>query len=52
MGFIQKLAKRNPRVYNKTVEKKAEYVIKDNTLYQKVKPKKKTMLSYLNPKNW
>ena len=52
MGFIQKLAKRNPRVYKKSLEEKKEYVIKDNTLYQKVKPKKKSILDYINPKNW
>ena len=49
MGFIQKLAKRNPRVYKKTIEEKAKYVIKDNALYQKVEPKKKSLLDYLNP---
>ena len=52
MGFIQKLATRNPRVYKKTTKDKAKYVIKDNTLYQKVEPKKKSLLYYLNPKNW
>ena len=52
MGFIQKLAKRNPRVYKQTSEKGPEYVVKNDTLYQKVKPKKKSILDYLNPKNW
>lgn len=52
MGFIQKLATRNPRIYKKTLEDKPEYVVKDYTLYQKVKIKKKSLLDYLNPKNW
>ena len=52
MGFIQKLAKRNSRVYKQTSKSGPKYVVKNNTLYQKVKPKKKSILHYLNPKNW
>ena len=51
MGFIQKLATRNPRVYKKTFEEKQKYIVKDNVLYEKFKPKKKNFLYYLNPKN-
>ena len=50
MGFIQKLAKRNSRVYKKTSKEK--YIIKNDTLYKKVEEKKKSILDYLNPKNW
>ena len=52
MGFIQKLAKRNPRVYKKTIEEKPDVIVKDNVAYQKIKPKKKNFLYYINPKNW
>tara|TARA_R100000900_G_C3333971_1_gene163932 strand:+ start:1114 stop:1272 length:159 start_codon:yes stop_codon:yes gene_type:complete len=52
MGFIQKLAKRNPRVYKKTSEEQPKYIVKDNTLYEKHKPRKKNFLDYINPKNW
>jgi len=52
MGFIQKLATRNPRVYKKTTEEKPEFIVKDHVLYQKAKFKKKNFLYYLNPKNW
>ena len=52
MGFIQKLAKRNPRVYKQNNVEKPTYVIKDNTLYEKAKSKKKNIFYYINPKNW
>tara|TARA_R100000808_G_C2014735_1_gene65700 strand:- start:93 stop:251 length:159 start_codon:yes stop_codon:yes gene_type:complete len=52
MGFIQKLATRNPRVLKKTPEEKPKYIVKDKVLYEKFKPKKKNFLYYLNPKNW
>ena len=47
MGFVQKLAKRK-------IKSKVEipmHIIKDNTLYVKVIPKK-TISYYINPKNW
>ena len=52
MGFIQKLATRNPRVYKEPIKENPKYVIKDNVLYEKFTPKKKNFLYYLNPKNW
>lgn len=47
MGFIQKLAKRK----SKNKEDMPMYIIKENTLYAKVLPKK-PILYYINPKNW
>lgn len=52
MGFIQKLATRNPRVYEKSIKKKPKYIVEDHTLYEIVVTKKKSFISYLNPKNW
>ncbi len=52
MGFVQKLAKRNPRVYKKTIEEKPEIIVKDNVAYKKFVGKKKNIFYYLNPKNW
>tara|TARA_R110002167_G_scaffold343023_2_gene551906 strand:+ start:60 stop:215 length:156 start_codon:yes stop_codon:yes gene_type:complete len=47
MGFIQKLATRE----RKSKEEMPMYIIKENTLYEKVIPKK-PLLYYINPKNW
>ena len=44
MGFIQKLAKRNPRVYLKKV---SEVKISEAPVIQK-----KDYKYYINPKNW
>lgn len=52
MGFIQKLAKRNPRVYKQNDVKKPNMIVKDNVAYVKMKDKKKGLLYYINPKNW
>jgi len=51
MGFVQKLAKRNPRVYNKSIEESPKYVVQDNILYEIVISKKR-FIDYINPKNW
>tara|TARA_R110002020_G_scaffold33448_1_gene101787 strand:- start:1428 stop:1583 length:156 start_codon:yes stop_codon:yes gene_type:complete len=47
MGFIQKLAKRNPRVYLKKVKKVSEVKISEVPVIQK-----KDYKYYINPKNW
>ncbi len=52
MGFIQKLSKRNPRVYKQIDVKKPNMIVKDNVAYVKMKDKKKGLLYYINPKNW
>jgi len=51
MGFIQKLAKRNPRVYEELIQKAPKRIVKDNILYEIV-ISKKDYKYYINPKNW
>tara|TARA_R100001129_G_C5309633_1_gene244803 strand:+ start:1672 stop:1827 length:156 start_codon:yes stop_codon:yes gene_type:complete len=51
MGFIQKLASRNTKRVKKDIEQ-PNYIVKQNTLYEKVKGKKKNIFYYFNPKNW
>ena len=40
MGFIQKLAKRNPRVYEELIQKAPKRIVKNNILYEIVVEKK------------
>tara|TARA_R100000742_G_C4263918_1_gene81788 strand:- start:578 stop:745 length:168 start_codon:yes stop_codon:yes gene_type:complete len=51
MGFIQKLATRNPRVYENAIKKAPKRIVKDNVLYEIVVTKKDYKY-YLNPVNW
>jgi|TARA_R110000850_G_scaffold228503_1_gene353423 hypothetical protein len=51
MGFVQKLAKRNPRVYEDLIKKAPKHILKNNILYEIV-ISKKDYKYYINPKNW